>query len=159
MAKEFGIIYAVQIFSLAFSAAIVLLLAVIYDAAHRSLSWYSNPWLLFGIYMCPLFFGLGFGPAIYFLVYNKRVSNKLLQNKDIDDIAILKRGYQVQLFLHAHCLILIGVVLIMTIMGVRSAFLIMIGLIFYGLSMFISLFSKMQLRGKRERTLPCQMDE
>lgn len=147
MAKQFGIIFAIQILSLAFGAIIVILLALIYDAANRSLSWYSNPWFLFGIYMCPLFFGFGVGPSIYLLVYKRRVVNKLSKSQDLDDMAVLKRGTQIQLFLHAHCLILIFIVLILTILSIRSAFMLMIGLVFYGMSMFINLFSKLQRRG------------
>lgn len=146
MAKQFGIIFAVQLLSLAFGSIIVLLLALIYDAANRSLSWYSNPWLIFGIYMCPLFFGFGVGPSIYLLVYKIRVAKKLTKSQDLD-MAVLRRGTQIQLFLHAHCLILIFIVLIMTIMSIRSAFMLMIGLVFYGMSMFINLFSKLQRRG------------
>lgn len=147
MAKQFGIIFVIQLLSLVFGSIIVLLLALIYDAANRSLSWYSNPWFIFGIYMCPLFFGFGVGPSIYLYLYNKRVSKKLTKSQDLDDMAILKLGTQVQLFLHAHCLILIFIVLILTIIGIRSAFMLMIGLVFYGLSMFINLFSKLQQRG------------
>lgn len=147
MAKQFGVIFAIQLLSLTFGAVIVLLLALIYDAANRSLSWYSNPWFLFGIYMCPMFFGFGVGPAIYLLVYKKRVANKLSKSQDLDDMAVLKRGTQVQLFLHAHCLILILIALILTILHIRSAFMLMIGLVFYGLSMFTNLFSKLQRRG------------
>lgn len=147
MAKQFGIIFGIQVLSLAFGAVMVILLALIYDAANRSLTWYSNPWFLFGIYMCPLFFCFGVGPSIYLLVYKKRVANKLRKSQDLDDMVVLKRGTQVQLFLHAHCLILIFIVLILTIMGIRSAFMLMIGLVFYGLSMFTNLFSKLQRRG------------
>lgn len=70
--KELGTIVGVQGLCIAVSLGLLLLLAVIYDASNRSMSWFSNPWLLFGIYVCPMLFCLGIGPSLY-IKYRKRV--------------------------------------------------------------------------------------
>lgn len=82
-AKELGTIIIVQALCLAVSLGLLLLLAVIYDAAYRSMSWFSNPWLLFGIYICPMFFCLGIGPSLY-IMYRKKVEKYRLQCKSLN---------------------------------------------------------------------------
>lgn len=71
-AKVLGTTIGVQGLCIALSLGLMMLLAFIYDAANRSMSWFSNPWLLFGIYICPMFFCLGIGPSLY-IKYWKRV--------------------------------------------------------------------------------------
>lgn len=71
-AKELGLIIIIQALTLATGLGVLLLLAVIYDAANRSMTWFSNPWLLFGIYICPMFFCLGIGPSLY-IMFRKKV--------------------------------------------------------------------------------------
>ncbi len=71
-AKELGWIVIVQALCIGVGLGLLLVLAVIYDAAYRSMSWFSNPWLLFGIYVCPLFFCLGIGPSLY-IMFRKKV--------------------------------------------------------------------------------------
>lgn len=81
-AKELGTMTVVQIISVAVSLGVVFFLAFIYDAAYRSMSWFSNPWMLFGIYVCPMFFFLGMGPTLY-IMFRKKVANSssyLLRN-------------------------------------------------------------------------------
>lgn len=75
-AKELGVILLVQLVCVIISLGVVVLLAFIYDAAYRSMSWFSNPWMLFGIYVCPMFFCLGMGPSLY-IMYSKKVYRKL----------------------------------------------------------------------------------
>lgn len=147
MLTEFGIIFIAQLLSLVVGAGLVLLLAVIYDAAYRSMSWFTSTWLMFGLYMCPLFFGLGLGPAIYLIVYKRRVKKTLQKEANFEEMAILKQSYQIQLFLHAQCIIYIFLLILLTALGIRSGFLILIAIIFYGITTFINFFSKLQLRG------------
>ncbi|KAG4075302.1 hypothetical protein HA402_003093 [Bradysia odoriphaga] len=115
-AKELGVITMVQLVSIVVSLGVVLLLAFIYDAAYRSMSWFSNPWMLFGIYVCPMFFCLGMGPTLY-IMYQKKPSIHLM--------------YYVQMFLHSQCIFLILMTLILTGLGVRSSFILMFDIIFY----------------------------
>lgn len=74
---EFGITFGVQLISLGCATGFVLLLAVIYDAANRSMSWFSNTWLLFGIYICPYIFILAMGPSLY-IQFKKTVNRKYI---------------------------------------------------------------------------------
>lgn len=147
---EFGIILLIQIVSIALSVGVIFALAVIYDAANRSMSWYSSTWLLFGLYFCPLFFCQGLGPAIYLIVYRKKMSNKLQKGADNEEQSSLKMGYQIQMFLHAQCVIFILLLLVLTGLSIRTAFLIVITIIFYSLTMFINFITKLQLRGKQQ---------
>lgn len=80
-AKELGTIIIIQALSLAVSLGLLLLLAVIYDAAYRSMSWFTSQWLLFGIYICPMFFCLGLGPSLY-IMYRKKVVFILLSKHE-----------------------------------------------------------------------------
>ncbi|KAJ6644220.1 Endoplasmic reticulum metallopeptidase 1 [Pseudolycoriella hygida] len=128
-AQELGKITIVQAVCVLVSLGLLLLLAVIYDAAHRSMSWFSNPWMLFGIYVCPMFFCLGIGPSMYIL-YRKKTTIHLI--------------YYVQMFLHAQCILLILITLVLTGLGVRSSFILMFDIIFYSTSTLINVLSGLQ---------------
>ncbi|XP_037035530.1 endoplasmic reticulum metallopeptidase 1-like isoform X2 [Bradysia coprophila] len=131
MTAEFGGIVLIQIISIGVAAGIVILLAFVYDVGSRSMSWYSNPWLIFGIYYCPLFFCLGIAPSLY-VMFRKT--------------DIIRQAYYVQMFQHAQCLLLVVITLGITAVGVRSTFLIVLTLIFYALTTYINCFTKLQLR-------------
>lgn len=53
----------------------------------------------------------------------------------------------IQMFLHSQCIIYIFLMLTMTGMGLRSAFVLLFALIFYTLTTFIILFTGLQHRG------------
>jgi hypothetical protein len=59
--------------------ALVVIVAIMYDAVGRPLSWFSIPHLIFGMYFCPLFFGLAIGPAL-FLKYRKKVNETTVKD-------------------------------------------------------------------------------
>lgn len=63
----------IQILSLALAAGIPLLIAYFMDIIGCSMSWFSENWLICGLYFCPAFFALGIFPAI-FLESTKKVS-------------------------------------------------------------------------------------
>lgn len=52
------------------------------------------------------------------------------------------------MFLHSQCIIYVTLILIMTGLGLRSAFILLFSLIFYTLTTYINLFSRLQLRGE-----------
>lgn len=72
MTSEFSAVLLIQILSVALAVGIVILLAFLYDKGLRSMSWYSSPWLIVGIYYCPFFFCLGIAPSLY-VMFRKTV--------------------------------------------------------------------------------------
>lgn len=65
MTGEFAVVFMIQLVSIGLAIAILISLASIFDAVSRSMSWYSNMWMVFGLYYCPLMFALGVLPATY----------------------------------------------------------------------------------------------
>lgn len=140
-----------QILSLCLAVAMVMILALIFDAASRSMSWFSNQWLIIGLYYFPLFFALGIVPAAYLsirsrVVYDERYSFLHILIK-LQFQNSIKLGYYVQMFLHAQCIFYVVVICIMTGLGFRSGFLLLIALTFYTLTTIINLISGLMLRG------------
>ncbi|GAB0089651.1 endoplasmic reticulum metallopeptidase 1 [Sergentomyia squamirostris] len=117
------IVLVVHLVSIGVGIGLALLLMVIYDAAGRSLSYYSEVWLLYGIYFSPFYMGLALGPTLYFTV-RKKLPFRLSQ--------------EVQLFLHSQGIILAVLMLIMTGLRFRSAYILLIPVIFYCASSGIS---------------------
>lgn len=107
---------------------------VIYDAAGRPLSYYSELWLLYGIYFSPFYLGLALGPMLYFTL-NKKLP--------------LTVSHEVQLFLHSHAILLSVLLIITTGARIRSAYIILVALIFYcassGLSTIFRLINHRRL--------------
>lgn len=121
---HFGIIFGIQLVSVCLATGFTIGLGILIDSMGYPLSWYSNNWLLFGLYFCPMFFFLGILPAIY-----------LHKTKEYG----IPLGIAIQLFMHAHCLILVLVTIPLIAFGIRSAFLIMISILFYAVSVIINL--------------------
>lgn len=72
--QEYGYSFIVQFLAICVGFGLTLLPAIIFDAAGRSMSWYSQPWLIFGLYFCPMFFSLTFIPALS-MMYRNKVNN------------------------------------------------------------------------------------
>uniref|UniRef100_A0A1B0CYJ4 FXNA-like protease n=1 Tax=Phlebotomus papatasi TaxID=29031 RepID=A0A1B0CYJ4_PHLPP len=121
--SEFGVSEAILVISIGIGIAIVQLLAVILDAAGRSMSWYAVPWLLFGLYFCPVLLAIGTGATVY-IHYFKR--------------DLLSISHRVQLFLHGHFVILLLALLVLTTMGLRSAYILLPASLFYAVTAFAS---------------------
>lgn len=68
---QFGLAIIIQCVSIVLGAGVLVILSIIYDACNRSISFFSNPWILFGIYYCPLMFCLGLGCALHVTFYKK----------------------------------------------------------------------------------------
>lgn len=71
MIREFGICFGVQLLAVIIGAGLTMVLAVVYDAAGGALRWYSQQWLVFGMYLCPLFFGMGIVPTAWLTLRKK----------------------------------------------------------------------------------------
>ncbi|XP_059226147.1 endoplasmic reticulum metallopeptidase 1 [Stomoxys calcitrans] len=121
---KFGILFGIQLGAVILSMGITLLIAVFIDAVGLSMPWFSHPWFIFGLYFCPMFFILGILPAIY-----------LSRTKEHG----LPLGYGIQLLMHAHCLILTVITILMISFGIRSAFVIMLCIAFYTLSVILNI--------------------
>lgn len=119
--KKCGIIFVMQFTSLFLAIIWNLISAITIDAAGLSLFWYTNTWLIFGIYCCPMFFWLGIGS--FFL---KKINNK----------------FSLQLYLDSFCLILAIITIILTGLSFRSSFLFMISIFFYSISLLINIGTK-----------------
>lgn len=59
-------ILGVQVLAVISAVALCFLIAVFMDLVHMPMSWFTNSWLILGLYFCPLFFGFAIVPALYF---------------------------------------------------------------------------------------------
>lgn len=148
---ELGVIILVQLLSIILAGTVVLLLAMIYDAANRSMSWFSNPWMLFGLYLCPFAFVLGSGPAAYIAIKRRLVARSKCPDEPRTSV-----GYQIQMFLFAQCILFAILSLILTVAMVKTSFLINFIVMFYNLAAFINLVFKFIHHGKRGAVKLCR---
>lgn len=118
---------------IAFGFGLVFLLAVIYDAVGKSLSWYSSPWILFFLYFCPFLATLAI-PVVVWVDNYKR--------------GLLSISHQVQLYLHAQFILLLVLLTVTTLMNIRSAYVILVGVVFQGGAAFINWLLGLQNRPK-----------
>ncbi|KAH8270873.1 hypothetical protein KR018_010625, partial [Drosophila ironensis] len=124
---KFGILTALQVAGVGLGIVLVLSIALFLDAVNLPMSWFSEIWMLFGLYFCPMIFGMGIVPAIYFS-----------RTKEHG----LPLGYGIQLLMHSHCLILTVITVVMVSYNIRSAFIIMICISFYTLSVLINMATR-----------------
>uniref|UniRef100_A0A1A9VD07 FXNA-like protease n=1 Tax=Glossina austeni TaxID=7395 RepID=A0A1A9VD07_GLOAU len=110
-----------------------VVVAIFLDAIGSPMSWFSKPWMIFGLYFCPIFFILGILPSIY-----------LGHIKDYG----LPLAYSIQLLMHSHCLLLTLLTIAMVSLGIRSAFLIMLGVAFYTLSVILNITARFHKTSK-----------
>lgn len=136
--SKFGILLAIQLGTVVLALGVTVLIAVFMDAVSLSMSWYSQPWIIFGLYFCPMFFLLGILPAIY-----------LSRTKEHG----LPLAYAIQLLMHAHCLILTVITVIMISFGIRSAFVIMLCIAFYTLSVIVNIVTCFHKKSESARSL------
>ncbi|XP_026840670.1 endoplasmic reticulum metallopeptidase 1 isoform X1 [Drosophila persimilis] len=124
---KFGILTALQVAGVGLGIGLVLSIAMFLDAVNLPMSWFTQNWMLFGLYFCPMLFGMGIVPAIYFS-----------RTKEHG----LPLGYGIQLLMHSHCLILTVVTVVMISYSIRSAFVIMLCIAFYTLSVIINMVTR-----------------
>ncbi|EDW72284.2 uncharacterized protein Dwil_GK20844 [Drosophila willistoni] len=124
---RFGITIGIQLVSLMLAFGLAVLVAVFMDAVDRSMSWFSQIWTILGLYLFPIIFGMSILPALY------------LEKTKRDPLGL---GFRIQLFMHAHCISLILIMMIMTGVGIRSAYLVMICVLFDILALIVNLVTK-----------------
>uniref|UniRef100_A0A0K8UYI2 FXNA-like protease n=2 Tax=Bactrocera latifrons TaxID=174628 RepID=A0A0K8UYI2_BACLA len=129
--RRYSLAFAVQLLSLSLGAVFALIIAVFMDGVGRSMTWFSQTWLIFGLYFCPIFFCMAIFPAL-FLERTK---------KDL-----LSLGFRIQLFMHSHCLMLILLTIVLTAFNIRSAFMFMLAVFFDIAALIINLITKWHRR-------------
>ncbi|XP_055917715.1 endoplasmic reticulum metallopeptidase 1 isoform X1 [Eupeodes corollae] len=129
--KRFALVIGLQVVALLLGTALSLLVALFMDAINHSLTWFSQMWLLIGLYFCPMFFGMGIVPAIY-CQYKKR-----------DQLSL---GFRIQMFMHAHCVLLVILTLAITCCGYRSGFMPMLAVLFDVVALIVNLITKWHRR-------------
>lgn len=128
--NQFHIFIVIQFASVLVAFFVNLLIGVIVDALGSSLSWYTNTWLIFGIYFCPTFYIMNIGQSLY-------LGTEIVKSSPI------KHQLLLQLVGHAHCVVLVFWLMLMSILGIRSSFVIMISIFFYAVSLIINWIAKL----------------
>lgn len=129
---RFSVIFGIQLVSLALALGLALLVAVFMDGVNRSLSWFTQMWLIIGLYVLPVIFGMSFLPSLY-------------MEKTKKDL--LSLGFRVQLFMHSHCVCLVILLFVLTGLEIRSACFLMLCLFFDIIALIINLVTKWHRKG------------
>jgi ABC-type polysaccharide/polyol phosphate export permease len=69
---EFGMSIIVQTLTTVLGAGLAIIFTFIINGVGRPMAWFSEPWLIFGLYFCP--FLLGCCGSIFYLRFRKVVS-------------------------------------------------------------------------------------
>uniref|UniRef100_A0A182P9Y2 FXNA-like protease n=1 Tax=Anopheles epiroticus TaxID=199890 RepID=A0A182P9Y2_9DIPT len=106
----------VILLSLIVGIGLSLVLAVILNAVDSTMSWFTQTWLIFGLYVCPFVIATSTGPVLYI---------HFVKN---DHLSLHAR---VQLFLHATCILYVLILIVLTGMSIRSGYLFTMAILFY----------------------------
>ncbi|XP_039483624.1 endoplasmic reticulum metallopeptidase 1 isoform X1 [Drosophila santomea] len=109
-----------------------LLMSVLYDVSDRTMTYYSNNWLVIGLYICPAIIGLVLPSSLY---------HSFCSNDKIG------YAYQIYVGLHAHCVVLSLLAIVLTAIGLRIPYMCMISLLLYAVSLLINLLTTLHDRG------------
>ncbi|KRJ99465.1 uncharacterized protein Dyak_GE12440, isoform B [Drosophila yakuba] len=109
-----------------------LLMSVLYDVSDRTMTYYSNNWLVIGLYICPAIIGLVLPSSLY---------HSFCSNDKIG------YPYQIYVGLHAHCVVLSLLSIVLTAIGLRIPYMCMISLLLYVVSLLINLLTTLHDRG------------
>ncbi|KAH8285616.1 hypothetical protein KR054_011701, partial [Drosophila jambulina] len=128
----FLIILGLHVVGVLLCFGLPLLMAVLFDAGDRSMTYYSSNWLVFGLFICPAIIGLALPLTLYFTL---KPNDKL------------SHGYHLQMCLHSHLVVQALLGIILTAMGMRFVYICSMAMIFYGGALLINLLSKLHDRG------------
>ncbi|BFG04134.1 endoplasmic reticulum metallopeptidase 1-like [Drosophila madeirensis] len=132
MSIWFGIILGLHVVGFLLCLGLPLLMAVMFDAGDRSLTYFSNNWLVIGLYICPAVIGLVLPLTLYYtLKPNEQLSH----------------SYHLHISLHAHCVILAILAIVLTAVSLRTPYLCLLSMIFYSAALLINLLSTLHERG------------
>jgi hypothetical protein len=127
VAMEFFISFSILVVCIVAGTGLSLLMAVIMDAAGRSMSWFTNSWLLFGLYYLPFLATICLGPLLY--VKFRRIKHLDVQSR-------------VVIFLSAEQLIHILILLSLTALGTQTAYLFSLTTFAYSITNLVNIFLK-----------------
>ncbi|XP_034109174.1 endoplasmic reticulum metallopeptidase 1-like [Drosophila albomicans] len=122
----------IQIIAFVLALALPLVVAHYFDSFGLSLTYFSSPYLLIGLYIFPSLIGLSLPLILY--------CQSVQQNK-------LPTIYHLQLALHSWAIILSLLLLGMTTYGLRSGYFFTISIIFYTIPLIINLITTFHDRG------------
>nr|XP_014096897.2 endoplasmic reticulum metallopeptidase 1-like isoform X1 [Bactrocera oleae] len=129
--RLFLLIFVIHLIGWILAFALPLLMATIFDSGDRSLTYFTTKWLIFGLYICPTLLGLSAPTLLYLNISrNDKVS----------------KPYRLQIVNHAHTLILSILCILLTYMGIRSSYFLMIPLLFHAISLVINMVTTLHRR-------------
>ncbi|XP_017835549.1 endoplasmic reticulum metallopeptidase 1-like [Drosophila busckii] len=132
VARWFILLLVLQLVSFVLGLAFPVVVAYVFDMFGLSLTYFSTPWLLICLYVCPSLLGLCLPITIYF--YFQRGGK-------------INCAYHLQLSLHAQAIIVALLMGGLTYLRFRSAYALMIPLLFYILALAFNLLTTLHDRG------------
>uniref|UniRef100_A0A182XZE8 FXNA-like protease n=1 Tax=Anopheles stephensi TaxID=30069 RepID=A0A182XZE8_ANOST len=117
----------VVLLSIIVGIGLSLLLAVILNAVDSTMTWFTQTWLIFGLYICPFLIATCSGPVLYI---------HFVKN---DCLSLHAR---VQLLLHATCALYVLMLIVLTCMSVRSGYLFTMAILFYTVTTLVNALFK-----------------
>ncbi|XP_034109506.1 endoplasmic reticulum metallopeptidase 1-like [Drosophila albomicans] len=130
--RWFSLVFVIQITSFVLALVFPILVAYAMDGFGRSMTYYSTPLLIIGLYVCPSLIGLTLPITIY---YTRQSNDKL------------SKPHHLQLALHSQAIILAILCIVVQASGFRSAYIFAIPLIFYVISLVLNLITTLHDRG------------
>ncbi|KAH8348253.1 hypothetical protein KR084_005821 [Drosophila pseudotakahashii] len=128
----FILIFVLQVIAFVLGFGLPVAVAYVFDKYGLSLTYFSTPALLIGLYICPSLLGLSLPSYIYL---------KLQRNFKVPF------AQQLQLVLHGHAAILAILGIGLTVYGLRSTYVVTWTLIFYVIPLTINLLTTLHDRG------------
>uniref|UniRef100_A0AAG5D6A0 FXNA-like protease n=1 Tax=Anopheles atroparvus TaxID=41427 RepID=A0AAG5D6A0_ANOAO len=114
----------VILLSIVVGAGLSLVLGVILNAVGSSMRWFTQTWLIFGLYITPYLIATSAGPMLYLRFVRK------------EQLALQTR---VQILLHVTCLIYVLILIVLTAMSIRSGYLFTLAILFYTITGLVNL--------------------
>lgn len=81
VAVEFGSLFLLELVSIFLAVGLPMLMAIFYDAGNRTMTYFTNSWLVVGLFIIPSVIGLVL-PLTLYLVINRSVSYKSVKLSD-----------------------------------------------------------------------------
>uniref|UniRef100_A0A182R0B6 FXNA-like protease n=1 Tax=Anopheles farauti TaxID=69004 RepID=A0A182R0B6_9DIPT len=113
----------IVLLSIVVGVGLSLVLGVILNAVDSSLSWFTQTWLIFGLYVCPFLISTCTGPVLY--IRFVRYDNLQLHSR-------------VQLLLHGTCVLYVLILIVLTAMSIRSGYLFTMAILFYTVTTLVN---------------------
>lgn len=133
---QYLILFLIQVIALVLGSVLSLGIACLLDKTNRSMSWFTETWLLAGLFFAPMFTTMSAIPASY-LYKNQKIDYNLAKHSNSNMVNNLPLIVRVQLLINGHCLILIILTIILMIIGIRSTFNCVISLGFCTISLIV----------------------